>query len=171
MRRDTLGILTHIITIPYHHGPQDARMLQSEENPMSDLIRISLSIDQRLLDALEKMLETSRYTNRSEFIRDMIRERLVQQEWKSNREVVGTITLVFDHHQRLLSKKLTELQHRHHDLILATTHVHLDHDICLEAIIVKGRARNIREITDLLRQQKGVLHATVSLSSTGKKLH
>ncbi len=138
---------------------------------MSDLIRISLSIDQRLLDALEKMLETSRYTNRSEFVRDMIRERLVQQEWKSNREVVGTITLVFNHHQRLLSKKLTELQHRQHDLILATTHVHLDHDLCLEAIIVKGHARKIREITDLLRQQKGVLHATVSLSSTGKRLH
>jgi len=129
-----------------------------------------MSIEETLFQRLGKLVSRSKYTNRSEFIRDMLRERLVEEEWKNNEEVVGTITLVYDHDTRELSKKLTHLQHHHHNVVLATTHVHLDNHICAEMILTKGRAKEIQEISDLLRQQRGVLHATLSLSSTGKDL-
>ena len=137
---------------------------------MSTLRRFSMAIEEPLLDRLEEMVRKSNYANRSEFIRDMLRERLVEEEWKGNEEVVGTITLVYDHETRELSKKLTRLQHHHHDLVLASTHVHLDEHMCVEMILTKGRANEIREMADLLRQQKGVLHAVLSLSSTGQEL-
>ena len=137
---------------------------------MSNLVRMSLSLEKPLLDRLETMVARSQYTNRSEFVRDMIRRQMVEQEWQANEEAVGTITLVYDHHTRMLSKKLTELQHRHHHAILASTHVHLTHDTCIEMILARGPADQIRQIADLLRGQKGVLHATLSTSSTGKRL-
>jgi CopG family nickel-responsive transcriptional regulator len=100
----------------------------------------------------------------------MLRERLVEEEWKGDEEVVGTITLVYDHETRELSKKLTRLQHHHHNVVLASTHVHLDEHMCAEMILTKGPASEIEEMASLLRQQKGVLHASLSLSSTGKEL-
>jgi CopG family nickel-responsive transcriptional regulator len=137
---------------------------------MTDLVRQSFSIESSLLERLEQLVEESQYKNRSEFIRDMIRDRLVQREWESNEEVLGTITLVYSHDYRQLSEKLTELQHHHHDDILVTTHVHLDEHRCAEVILLRGRCDRIREIADLLRQQKGVLHAALSMSSTGERL-
>ena len=137
---------------------------------MSNLVRMSLSIEKPLFNHLEKLVADSDYHNRSEFVRDMIRERLVEQEWQANEEAVGTITLVYDHHARLLSEKLTDLQHHHHHAILATTHVHLDEHMCVEMILTKGPANRLREIASLLRRQKGVLHAALSMSSTGKQL-
>jgi len=137
---------------------------------MSKLTRLSLSIDRSLLGRFERILERSGYGNRSEFIRDMIREKLVDLEWEKDRVTLGTVTLVYNHHQRSLSGTLTDLQHRFHDKILASTHVHLDHDICAEVIIVKARAARIKDLADLLGQQKGVLHAALSFSSTGKEL-
>jgi CopG family nickel-responsive transcriptional regulator len=129
-----------------------------------------MSIEKPLLQRLEAMVTKSKYANRSEFIRDMLRERLVEEEWKGNEEVVGTITLVYDHETRELSKKLTHLQHHHHDVVLASTHVHLDEHMCAEMVLTKGPASEIEEMASLLRQQKGVLHASLSLSSTGKEL-
>lgn len=137
---------------------------------MSGLSRFSISIEKGLFQRLGKLVSKSKYTNRSEFVRDLLRERLVEEEWKGNEEVVGTITLVYDHDTRELSKKLTRLQHHHHNMVLATTHVHLDGHMCAEMILTKGKAKEIQEISDLIRQQKGVLHAALSLSSTGKEL-
>jgi CopG family nickel-responsive transcriptional regulator len=137
---------------------------------MPDLIRLSFSIEQSLLDRLEHMVRASGYANRSEFIRDMIRARIVQQEWERDEETLGTITLIYDHDFRRLNEKLTDLQHQRHGAILATTHIHLDEHLCAEMIMVKGRASEIQGIADLLQQQKGVLHAVLSISSTGKRL-
>jgi len=137
---------------------------------MSKLVRLSLSIEKPLLDRLEKMVRRSGYTNRSEFVRDMVRRQIVEEQWRSDREALGTVTLIYDHHQRRLSEKLTGLQHHYHNMVLVTTHVHLDEHLCAEVLIVKARAGKIREIADLLRQQKGVLHAALSLSSIGKEL-
>lgn len=137
---------------------------------MTDLIRLSFSIEKPLHDRLEDMVRRLHYDNRSEFIRDLIRSRLVEEEWEGNQEAVATITLVYNHHARRLSDKLTDLQHHHHRNILAVTHVHLDEHHCAEAILVRGRANAIRELAGLLQQQKGVLHASVSMSSTGKRL-
>ncbi len=137
---------------------------------MSELTRLSFSIEQDLLDKLEELIINTAYQNRSEFIRDLIRAKLVDQEWESNEEAIGTITLIYDHHSRLLNEKLTELQHDHHQYILATTHVHLNHDLCAEMIMVKGPASEIKHLEALLQQPKGVLHATLSMTSTGKQL-
>ena len=138
---------------------------------MSDLVRLSLSLEKPLLDRLEKLVKTSGYTNRSEFVRDLIRKRLVEREWDRNQEVVGTITLVYDHHQRLLARKLTEMQHDHHHEVLATTHVHLSPHLCAEVIIMRAKAGHIRKMADRLQQQKGVLHAELAIASTGAHLH
>lgn len=137
---------------------------------MSKLVRVTMSLEESLMKRLEKLVESSRYTNRSEFIRDMIRERLVQQAWDGNEDAVGTVTLVYNHHKRKLTQKLTELQHHHHTKVLAVTHVHLDEHLCAETILMRGRAREIRKLADLLRQQKGVLHASLSTGSTGQDL-
>ena len=135
---------------------------------MKQLARLSFSIEKPLLEQLEKLLKESKYSNRSEFIRDMIRQQLVGREWEKDREALGTVTLLYNHHRHKLSEKLTELQHHHHQNILVSTHLHLDKHLCAEVLLVKGRARRIRKLLDLLRRQKGVLHATLSLSSTGK---
>ena len=137
---------------------------------MSDVVRLSFSIEKALVERLEAMLEEGGYGNRSEFIRSMIRDRLVAQEWERNQEALGTVTIVFDHHARKLTDKLLDLQHHFKGTIMATTHLHLDLHHCAEMIMVRGRAQQIRELTDSLRQQKGVLHATLSMSSTGKAL-
>lgn len=137
---------------------------------MSDLVRLSLSLEKPLFDRLEKLVKQTGYTNRSEFVRDMIRERLVETEWDRDAEVLGTVTLVYDHHQRRLTEKLTDLQHDHHDEVLVTTHVHLTHDLCAEVILIKGRATSVKTLADRMHQQKGVLHAELSMTSTGVQL-
>lgn len=139
---------------------------------MPELVRLSFSIDAALAERFEEMVRRSEYDNRSEFFRDMIRERMVAEEWQGGQvsEAVGTITLVYDHHARGVNEKLTDLQHDHHDVILATTHVHLDHHVCAEVIICQGRPEVIRSICDRLRQQKGVLHGALTMSSTGRRL-
>jgi CopG family nickel-responsive transcriptional regulator len=138
---------------------------------MPELVRLSFSIDAALADVFDDMVRQSEYGNRSEFFRDMIRERRVAEEWEIGEdEVVATITLVYDHHARGVHDKLTDLQHDHHDVILATTHVHLDHHLCAEVIICRGRPRVIRSICDRLRQQRGVLHGALSMSSAALRL-
>jgi len=134
------------------------------------LARLSFSLEQPLLERLEALRRETGYANRSEFLRDLIRARLVDRAWERDEEAVGTITLVYDHHARGLTDKLTDLQHDHHEVILATTHVHLDHHRCVEVILVRGRAARIRAIADGLKRHKGVLHGELSMSSTGREL-
>lgn len=135
------------------------------------LVRLSMSIEEPLFEKLERLVEGGGYGNRSEFIRDMIRDRLVEEEWGRHEEVLGTITLVYDHRKRELSEKLTEMQHHKHHNVLATTHLHISESICAEMIMVKGHAEDIRALADGMRSQKGVLHATLSMSSTGESLN
>jgi len=137
---------------------------------MSDLERLSFSIEKPLLDRLNRLVEAGGYANRSEYIRDLIRGQLVKEQWDRNEQVVGAITLVYDHHVPGLSEKLTHLQHHKHANILATTHVHMDSHICAEVILVKGKAGKVQQIAGLLRKPKGVLHSELSMSSTGRKL-
>lgn len=138
---------------------------------MSELVRLSISLEDSLCNTLEEMVKKSKYNNRSEYIRDLIRDKMVAEQWEEADEVLGTITLVYNHHQRELSEKITHIQHHSHDNVLAATHVHLSHEICAEMIMVKGRAEAIRHLADTLRQQRGVLHSGLTMSSTGEKLH
>lgn len=137
---------------------------------MSELVRLSMSIEKPLYDKLETLVAESRYTNRSEFLRDLIRDHLVEREWKSQEELLGTISMIYDHHQRGLSARLTDLQHDFPGSILATTHIHLDHHHCAEMIMVRGRAGDIQRLADEMKRQRGVLHAKLAMSSTGKTL-
>jgi CopG family transcriptional regulator, nickel-responsive regulator len=138
---------------------------------MSDLARIGVAIDSLLLKRFDRLIGQRGYTNRSEAFRDLIRDELVQKSWESpDAEVVGTVTLVYNHHVRMLNEKLTGMQHDHHRNILSTMHVHLDHDNCLEVIVVKGKAKNVQHIADGLISTKGVKHGHLTITTTGAGL-
>jgi CopG family transcriptional regulator, nickel-responsive regulator len=111
------------------------------------------------------------YDNRSLAIADMIRSHLVEHRQKSgNADIAGTITLVYDHHKPHLQATLTSIQHDHHNVILSTVHVHLDHHNCLEVLLVRGKAAVIRRIADELVTAKGVKHGRLTVTTTGKDL-
>jgi CopG family nickel-responsive transcriptional regulator len=138
---------------------------------VSELARIGVAIDSELLNRFDQLIGERGYTNRSEAFRDLIRDELVQKSWESaESEVVGTVTLVYDHHVRMLNEKLTDMQHDHHKNILSTLHVHLDHDNCLEVLIVKGKAGTVQKIADALISTKGVKHGSLTLTTTGLEL-
>jgi CopG family nickel-responsive transcriptional regulator len=135
---------------------------------MSDLSRIGVAIDSDLLTKFDEHITRRGYTNRSEAFRDLIRDELVEQTWESpDSPVVGTVTLVYDHHVRLLNEKLTDMQHDHFHHILSTLHVHLDHNNCLEVLVVKGNAGEVRKIADALISTKGVKHGRLTITTTG----
>ncbi len=135
---------------------------------MSELSRIGVAIDSDLLDKFDKLIAERGYTNRSEAFRDLIRDELVQRSWEQpDSQVVGTVTLVYDHHVRMLNEKLTDMQHHHFHNILSTMHVHLDHDNCLEVLVVKGPAAAVRKLADALISTKGVKHGRLTITSTG----
>ncbi|HIE33247.1 MAG TPA: nickel-responsive transcriptional regulator NikR [Thermodesulfobacteriaceae bacterium] len=138
---------------------------------MSDLVRFGVSIPASLLKNFDRYISRKHYKNRSEAIRDLIREKLVEEEWQESRkEVVGTITYVYDHHKRELTDRLIDIQHKHYARIISTQHVHLDHDHCLEVIIVKGEASTVKDLADRIKAQKGILHCSLSMTTTGKDL-
>ncbi len=138
---------------------------------MGELARIGVAIDSELLARFDGLIADRGYTNRSEAFRDLIRDELVQKSWQSaDTEVIGTVTIVYDHHVRLLSEKLTDLQHAHHKSILSTVHVHLDHDNCLEVLLVKGKAKEVQAIADVLISTKGVKHGGLTVTTTGAEL-
>lgn len=138
---------------------------------MSELSRIGVAIDSDLLAKFDELIANRGYTNRSEAFRDLIRDELVEKAWEGPESpVVGTVTLVYNHHVRLLGDKLTDLQHDHYNLILSTMHVHLDHDNCLEVLVVKGRAKDVKKIADALISTKGVKHGRLTITASGAEL-
>jgi CopG family transcriptional regulator, nickel-responsive regulator len=134
---------------------------------MSSLIRTGISLEQDLLDKFDRLIEQKGYGNRSEAIRDLVRDHFVQEDVASNKEVVGTITLVYDHHQPKLSEQLVSAQHDYKGQVLATTHVHLDHHNCLEVIILKGRGIDVKRFADKLLSLKGVKHGKTVITNPG----
>jgi CopG family transcriptional regulator, nickel-responsive regulator len=138
---------------------------------VSELSRIGVAIDTELLGQFDRLIAQRGYTNRSEAFRDLIRDELVERAWESpDSPVVGTVTLIYDHHVRLLNEKLTEMQHQHHRAILSTLHVHLDHDNCLEVLVVRGRCAAVRQIADALISTKGVKHGRLTITTSGAEL-
>jgi CopG family transcriptional regulator, nickel-responsive regulator len=126
---------------------------------MSELRRVGLAIESDLLDRFDKLADQRGYANRSEAFRDLARAELIKEEaQKPNARVVGTVTIVYDHHVRMLSEKLTELQHQHHECVVSTMHVHLDHHNCLEVIVLRGKSKDVRHTADSLISTKGVQH-------------
>ncbi len=135
---------------------------------MDNLVRFGVSIEPGLLKDFDKYIAGKSYKNRSEAIRDMIRKNLIERDWKDgNKEAVGTITIVYDHHKWKLADTLTGIQHKNHASIVSTLHVHLDHDNCLEILVVKGKSNDIRKISDQLISTKGVKHGKLIVASSG----
>jgi CopG family nickel-responsive transcriptional regulator len=138
---------------------------------MAEIIRFGISIDERLLEKFDRLIDEKGYSNRSEAIRDLIRNALVDEVWtQGNEETVGTVSLVYDHHTRDLSDKLTEHQHSHHREIISALHVHLDAHHCLEVVVIKGKAKKIKKLAEELIGTKGVKHGKLMTTTTGKGL-
>ena len=137
---------------------------------MKKTVRFAVSLDHHLLDDFDRVLVSRKYATRSEAVRDLIRDHLVGEDWDAKKDTVGTITIVYDHHVHDLTEKLTAIQHDFHKLILSTMHVHLDHDHCIEVLVVKGRGREVRTVADSLISMKGVKHGKLTMTTTGKEL-
>jgi len=137
---------------------------------MSDLIRFGVSISSDLLKKFDRLIQEHGYQNRSEAIRDLIRDRLVKEEWQTDKETVGVLAILYDHHVRELAEELTEIQHEFGSMVISSVHVHLDHVNCLEAIVVRGKASQIRSFTDRVIGIHGVKHGQLCMTSTGQSL-
>ncbi|HSH12186.1 MAG TPA: nickel-responsive transcriptional regulator NikR [Desulfurivibrionaceae bacterium] len=138
---------------------------------MAEIVRFGVSMDDRLLANFDKLIEGKGYSNRSEAVRDLIRNALVEEQWtNADEEAVGTVSLVYDHHTRELSDKLTEHQHSHHREIVSALHVHLDAHHCLEVVVLKGKAGEIRHLAEELIGTKGVKHGRLMTTTTGREL-
>ena len=135
------------------------------------LRRFSISLEEDLLAEFDEYMRRRGYSNRSEAVRDLIRKALVKQEWESDCEVVGVVTLVFNHHQAQLQEKITELQHEFYQLITSSTHVHMDHHNCLDVTIVKGKASRVQELAEKMIALRGVKDGNLTMSSTGGQLY
>lgn len=139
---------------------------------MGELVRFGVSIDSKLLSLFDDLIAAKGYTNRSEAIRDLIRDRLVETRWeRGEEESIGIISIVYSHEVRELMEKLADLQHQNYTAIVSSLHLHLDQHNCLEVLVVKGKSRKIRKIADNLIATKGVRFGRLTFASTGKDLY
>lgn len=138
---------------------------------MAVLTRFGVSIDDQLIRKFDSLIARKGYATRSEAIRDMIRDTLVEEEWETeNRETVGTITIVYNHHTRELDHALNDIQHQSFHQIVSALHIHLDAHNCLEVLVVRGKSREIKHIADRLIGTKGVKHGKLTMTTSGKEL-
>jgi CopG family transcriptional regulator, nickel-responsive regulator len=141
------------------------------EDAMAGVTRFGVSLEEHLLAQFDRLIARRGYTNRSEAIRDLIRESMVREQWElGSGEVVGTLTLVYNHDVRDLTDKLTDLQHAHYKVIVSGLHVHLDSHHCLEVLVLRGRAKELKTIADRLIGTRGVKHGTFSATAEGHAL-
>ena len=132
---------------------------------MAGLVRFGVSMEERLLRDFDRMIKRRKWANRSEAIRDLVRRELIQSQWQeAGRRVVGTVTMLYDHHKRELPEKLIEMQHRHSAEALSSLHIHLDERNCLEVVVVRGKAAEVRALADSLIGTKGVKHGELVMS-------
>jgi CopG family nickel-responsive transcriptional regulator len=137
---------------------------------VSDLVRISMSLESSLLESFDQFLHDEGYPTRSEAIKALMRNSLTEKAWTRDELVAGSITLVYDHHRRGIVKQLMDVQHDFGSIIVSTQHVHLDHSHCLEIVVVKGKALRIRELVSMLKSTKGVKHNSLVMTAVGKNL-
>jgi CopG family nickel-responsive transcriptional regulator len=135
---------------------------------VSDLVRFSVSLESDLLEQFDRYCKEGRFATRSEAVRQLLRDTLTTHAWESDaRDAAATLTLVYDHHKTHLAEKLMDLQHRHTNLVVSTMHIHLDHDHCLEVIVLRGRAGSLQKIASELRGMKGIHKGQLVLAATG----
>ncbi|WP_394780939.1 nickel-responsive transcriptional regulator NikR [Undibacterium sp.] len=127
--------------------------------------RLTISVDDDLADAFDQMVERKGYLNRSEAFRDLVRKQLDETDLEEGKAkwCMATVSYVYDHHERQLANRLTQMQHEHHELAVTSQHVHLDHDNCLETVVLKGRLADVRACADAIISQTGVRHGNVHI--------
>jgi len=138
---------------------------------MPHVERFSISMNRELLKTFDELTARKGYPNRSEAIRDLVRNALVEERWAdANEKVAATVTIVYDHHTRELADRLADIQHHHGSLVVAATHIHLDNDNCLEVVILRGLSGRVRQLAELLIAQKGVKHGRAVYTTEGRDL-
>ncbi len=141
--------------------------LSGKRVTMEKITRFGVSIEPDLLKKFDKVIKKRGYKNRSEAIRDIIRENLIVEKTEDpNSEAIGTLTMIYDHHAGNLTNRLLDLQHHHHKEILTTTHIHVDHDNCLEVLVLKGKTRNIQKLADNIKSLKGIKHGELVITES-----
>jgi CopG family transcriptional regulator, nickel-responsive regulator len=134
---------------------------------MEKITRFGVSIEPDLLKKFDKIIKMEGYTNRSEAIRDLVRKNLIREENKNpNSESIGTLTMIYDHHTGNLTNKLLDLQHDHTKEILSTTHIHIDHNNCLEVLVLKGKTGKIQKLADNIKSLKGIKHGELVITKS-----
>jgi CopG family nickel-responsive transcriptional regulator len=128
------------------------------------IVRFGVSLEKDLLDSLDGFVLNNSFPNRSQAIRHLISENIVQEKWDKNHIVAGTIMIVYDHHKRNLLKILNDIQHDYHDIILSSLHFHIDHHNCMEIIVLKGKGLLLRELADKIISTKGIEHGTLTMT-------
>ena len=133
---------------------------------MSDIVRFSVSVEDDLLNLFDQYCRQEQFATRSEAVRQLIRDMLTRREWESGlHEVAGSLTLIYDHHRSQLRDQLMELQHDNTDLIVATMHAHLTHDVCMEVIVLRGPAGKLQQIASRLKGLKGIYQGELVMAS------
>ncbi len=133
---------------------------------MENITRFGVSIEPELLVHFDNIIKKKGYTNRSEAIRDLIREHLISDRTKDPHiEAIGTLTMIYDHHHGPLTTKLLNIQHDHHEEILTTTHIHIDHDTCLEVLVLKGKTGHLQKLADTITAMKGIQHGELVITT------
>jgi len=137
---------------------------------MSGCVRFSVSLGKSLLEQFDRTWKNEGLPTRSEAVESLIRQTLVQKEWQAGKEVAGAIVIVYDHHEKSLSSELIDVQHDFDHVVVATQHAHLDHDNCLESIIVNGKAVEVEALVRKLKSIKGLKHTSLMMTTTGKEI-
>ncbi len=138
---------------------------------MRKLIRFGVSIEPNLIKRFDRLIGERGYTNRSEALRDLMRRELVAEEWRlGNRHTVGTLTILYDHSSKEVDRDLTRIQHDEHEHIVSSLHVHLDQERCLEVVVLRGKARTIKHLADVLLSSRGVKHGHLVMTTRGRGL-
>ena len=131
------------------------------------IMRFGVSIEPDLLKKFDRMIKKEGYENRSEAIRDLIRRNLIDEKSKNPDEnVIGTLTMIYDHHTGNLTNKLLGLQHNHHSEILSTTHIHVDHHNCLEVLVLKGKSGRVQKLANSIKALKGIKHGELVITKS-----
>ncbi len=138
---------------------------------MTKLYRFGISLEKQLIDSFDRHISEQNYQNRSEAIRDLIRNELVKKQWSEGGVVAGVIVMNYNHHKRELVSRMLDIQHDFQQLIISTQHIHLTHHDCLEIIAAKGRASEIEKLANSLKSLVGVKHVNLSISSVGEHSH
>jgi CopG family nickel-responsive transcriptional regulator len=137
---------------------------------VSDLVRFSVSLEADLLEQFDRYCKEGRFATRSEAIRQLLRDTLTTHAWESDaHDAAATLTLVYDHHRTHVAEKLMDMQHRHTNVVVSTMHIHLDQDLCLEVIVLRGRAGALQKIASELRGLKGIHKGQLVLATTAGK--